>query len=181
MHDSISGRSVTGILHLINQTPFHWHCSKQATVETSTYGSEFVSARTATDQIVDIRLTLQYMGIPIEPFAYIFGDNQSVVTQSTIPHSQLTKRHHLYSYHRVREAVAAGFLRMHHIPGLQNPADVLSKHTGAQQSWPILLYLLFWRGDTNDRSRDKIKRTRKKNPDASLKESEIKDMKTSTE
>ena len=43
-HDMLTGRSVTGILHLINQTPIDWHSKKQATVETATYGSEFVAA-----------------------------------------------------------------------------------------------------------------------------------------
>ena len=41
-HDMLSGRSVTGILHLINKTPFEWYSKKQATVETATYGSEFI-------------------------------------------------------------------------------------------------------------------------------------------
>ena len=43
------------------------HClatKKQATVETATYGSEFVAAKTATEQIMDIRQTLRYLGAP---------------------------------------------------------------------------------------------------------------------
>ena len=31
-HDLITGRSVTGILHLINQTPIDWFTKRQATV-----------------------------------------------------------------------------------------------------------------------------------------------------
>jgi hypothetical protein len=39
-HDIITGRSVTGILHLVvNKTPIDWYSKKQATVETATYGS----------------------------------------------------------------------------------------------------------------------------------------------
>ena len=44
LHDLITGRSVTGILHLINKTPIDWYSKKQATVETATYGSEFIAA-----------------------------------------------------------------------------------------------------------------------------------------
>ena len=40
------GCSVTGIFHLVNQTPIKWYSKKQATVETPTYGSKFVAART---------------------------------------------------------------------------------------------------------------------------------------
>jgi len=45
-HFITSGCSVTGIFHLVNQTPIEWYSKKQATVETATYGSEFVAART---------------------------------------------------------------------------------------------------------------------------------------
>jgi hypothetical protein len=48
---------VTGILHIANQTPIDWFSKKQVTVETATYGSEFVAARTCTEQIMDLRNT----------------------------------------------------------------------------------------------------------------------------
>ncbi len=63
MHDVVSGRSVTGILHLVNKTPLDWYSKKQATVETATYGSEFVAARTCVEQIIDLRTTLRYLGV----------------------------------------------------------------------------------------------------------------------
>jgi hypothetical protein len=55
----ITGRSVTGILHLINQTPFEFFSKRQATVKTATYGSEFVAARIAVEQIIDVRTTMR--------------------------------------------------------------------------------------------------------------------------
>jgi hypothetical protein len=36
IHDTINGRSVTGIWHMINKTPLGWYSKKQATVETAT-------------------------------------------------------------------------------------------------------------------------------------------------
>ena len=48
-HDMITGRSVTGIIHFINQTPIDSFSKKQATCETATYGSEFVAARTCVE------------------------------------------------------------------------------------------------------------------------------------
>ena len=58
MHDALSGKSVTGILHFLNQTPIDWYSKKQNTVETATFGSEIVAACTATEQIIDLRNTL---------------------------------------------------------------------------------------------------------------------------
>jgi hypothetical protein len=148
LHCLATGRSVSGILHMLNKTPADWFSKKQNTVETATYGSEFTVARTAVDQLVDIRLTLRYMGARLEGKAYAFGDNESVVTSGTIPHSKLNKRHNALSYHRVREAVAAKIVAFCHIPGSINPADVLSKHWCNKSVWTMLQALLFWPGDT---------------------------------
>ena len=63
-HDLISGRSVTGILHFFNKTPIDWFTKLQSTVETATFGSEYVAARTCTEQIIDLRLTLQCLKDP---------------------------------------------------------------------------------------------------------------------
>ena len=170
MHDVITGRSVTGILHLLNKTPLDWYSKKQATVETATYGSEFVAARTCVEQIIDLRNTLRYLGVPIRDKSYMFGDNQSVVNSSMQVHAKLHKRHNMLSFHRVREAVASGMVSFQYIPGQINPADILSKHWGYSQVWTRLKALLFWHGDTmailddavtsNDRGVTKFKQDR---------------------
>ena len=61
----------------------------------------------AIEQIMDIRQTLRYLGAPIGAKYFLFGDNRSVVTSATLPHSTLTKRHNILAFHRVREAIAA--------------------------------------------------------------------------
>ena len=80
----------------------------------------------------------------------MFGDNGSVVTSASLPHSPLKKRHHALSYHYTREAIASNAVDFQHIPGEVNPADILSKHWGYSAVWPILQPLLFWEGDTAD-------------------------------
>ena len=93
-HDLATGKAATAVLHFLNQTPIHAYTKRQSTVEPATYGSEFVAARTAVDQIIDIHTTLRYLGVPIRDKSYMFGDNRSVVTSSTIPNSTISKRHH---------------------------------------------------------------------------------------
>ena len=44
-------------------------------MDTATYGSEFVAARTAVERIIDLRLTLRYLGVPLRELDYMFGDN----------------------------------------------------------------------------------------------------------
>ena len=53
----ITGRSMTGILGFVHQLLLEWYSKKQATVETATYGSEFVGS-------VELRNTLRYLGVP---------------------------------------------------------------------------------------------------------------------
>ena len=147
LHDMVTGRSAMGIMHMLNQTPVDFMSKRQDTVETATYGSEYVAARVATEQVMDLRNTLRYFGVPIENRTYMFGDNQSVVTSSTLPHSVLKKRHQLLAYHRVREAIASKILMFYHIAGTENPADVLTKNLGHSQAWPLIKPYLFWAGD----------------------------------
>lgn len=149
-HCMLTGRSVTGIIHMINGTPIDAFSKKQSTVETATYGSEYVAARTCVEQIMDLRSTLRYLGVRIQGRSYMFGDNESVVNSSSRPDSKLHKRHVALSFHRVREAIASNMLSFLHIQGAHNPADILSKHWGYQQVWPLLRTLLFYHGDTAD-------------------------------
>ena len=135
-------------MHLLNATPIDWTSKRQATVETATYGSEFSAARTATEQIIDLRYTLRMMGVPLDGPAWLFGDNEGVIKSSNIPHSTLKKRHNALSFHRVREAVASGVMYFIHIPGKENPSDILTKFLPRAVSWPFVNLLLFWRGET---------------------------------
>jgi hypothetical protein len=156
-HNLITGRSVTGVLHLVNQMPVEWFSKAQSTVETATYGSEFTAARVAVDQIIDLRLTLRYLGVPLKKTSFLFGDNEAVWKSSAFPHSSLKKRHNALSFHRVREAIAAGVIGFFKIDGALNPADVLTKHLGYPTAWPLLKPLLFWRGDTALIASDKVR------------------------
>ena len=147
-HDLVTGRAVTAILHIINGTLTDWYCKRQATVETAMYGSEFVAGRIAVDQIVDVRYTLMYLGVPIRSISFMFGDKKSVITSSTIPNSLLSRSHHISAYHRVREAIGSKYIRFIWKDGKTNPADILSKLWEFPQIWPLLKPLLFWRGET---------------------------------
>jgi hypothetical protein len=80
----------------------------------------------------------------------MFGDNKTVVDSATKIRAKLHKRHTALSFHRVCEAMAAGFIGFHHIPGSHNPADVLTKHWPYACVWSMLQPLLFWQGDTAD-------------------------------
>ena len=71
-------------MHLLNQTPIDSFTKKQPAVETATYGSEFMAARVATEQIMELRTYLRYLGVELTGGTYMFGDNKTVVDSSNI-------------------------------------------------------------------------------------------------
>ena len=91
-HDLSNGKAVTSIIHFINQTPVDWTARKQPTVKSATYGSEFAAARTAIQQITAVRTYLRYLGIPVKGETWLFGDNESVVTSSSMPPTHNSRR-----------------------------------------------------------------------------------------
>ena len=142
-----TGKSLTGGLHFVNKTAVDWYSKKQATLETATYGSEFVAAKTGTEQIMDIRQTLRYLGAPIATKSFLFGDKRSVVTSATLPLSILTKRHNILAFHRVREAIASNLMAFYWIQSAYNLSDMLSKHWDHPTVYPMIMKLLITRGN----------------------------------
>ena len=146
-HCLATGKSLTGCLQFVNKTLVDWYSKKQATVETATYCSEFVAAKTATEQIMDIRQSLRYLGAPIGAKSILFGDNRSVVTSATLPHSALPKRHNILAFHRVWEAISTKLMAFYWIQSAYNLNDMLSKHWDHPTMYPMILKLLITRGN----------------------------------
>ena len=57
----------------------------------------------------------------------LLGDNMAVVLNTTVPSSALKKKHQACNYHKVRESIAAGFIKFAHIKSENNMADLLTK------------------------------------------------------
>ena len=67
------------------------------------------------------------MGIPVEGPTYIYGDNQSVLANTTIPDSTLKKKSQSIAYHFVHEGVARDEWRTSYVNTHDNEADLLTK------------------------------------------------------
>ena len=66
------------------------------------------------------------MGIPCEGSVF-YGDNGSVLCNTTLPDSTLNKKSNSISFHLVREGSAMDEWRTGYINTELNPADLLSK------------------------------------------------------
>jgi hypothetical protein len=131
--NTVTRRSQTGILIYLNMAPIFWFSKKQNTIETSTYSSEFVALKIATEKIISLRYKLRMFGIPIEGPANVFCDNEAVYKNASIAASTLKKKHNSIAYHKVRECVASGILIIFKEDSGSNLADILTKALGKLQ------------------------------------------------
>ena len=59
-------QSHTGYIIFINRAPIIWYSKRQATVESSTFGSEFIALKTCVKHIIALRFKYRMFGIPID-------------------------------------------------------------------------------------------------------------------
>ena len=104
-----------------------WLSMKQNTVETSSFGLEFVAMKIAAELLEGLRCKLRMFGIPLEGPANIFCDNEACVKNTMVPTPMLAKKHNSITYHRVQEAVAARTVRIAKELTATNLADMLTK------------------------------------------------------
>jgi hypothetical protein len=104
--DQLTHRSRTGFIIFLNNAPIYWSSKKPNSCETSNFGSEFVAMKQATEYVRGLRYKLRMMGITVDEPTFVFGDNQSVLANTTNPTSTLKKKSNAIAYHFVREGVA---------------------------------------------------------------------------
>ena len=83
--------------------------------------------RLSFEMIKSMNYKLRMFGIPIDGPARVYGDNKSVVLNSSSPESTLKKKHHSINYHYVRECVAARVGHIFKVDTGDNLADLFTK------------------------------------------------------
>lgn len=141
--DQVTRRSRSGFVVFLNSAPIYWSSKKQGSCETSTYGSELVAMKQAAEYTRGLRYKLRMMGIHVDEPSYIFGDNQSVLANSTKPESMIKKKSNSIAYHYVREGVARDEWRTTYILTHDNVADLMTKPLpSGEKRWKFVRMLL---------------------------------------
>ena len=105
--NTLTRRSRTRYIVLLNSAPIYWFSEKNASVEMSTFGSEFMTMKQATEYLRGLRYTLQMFGIPVDEPALVYGDNQLVLVNSSMPASTPKKKVQAISFHFVHKGCTA--------------------------------------------------------------------------
>ena len=124
---AITRQSRTGYIVYLNKSPIYWTSKKQPSVQTSSFGSEFIAMKECCEYVRGLRYKVRMMGIPCDFPCYIYGDNKSVLVNSSKCTSTLKKKSCSIAYHFVREGVACDEWRVEYIPTDRNIADLLTK------------------------------------------------------
>ena len=123
----LTRRSRTGFIVYLNKAPVYWYSKKQGSCEISTFGSEFVAMRQCCDYIRGLRYKLRMMGIPVNNPAILYGDNQSVLWNTSVPDSTLKKKSAAVAYNYCREGVSRNEWVTKYVPSIENPGDIMTK------------------------------------------------------
>ena len=130
----VTRQSRTGVIIFVNSAPVIWYSKKQNSIETSSFGSEFMALKTGVELLEGLRYKLRMMGVPLEGYCYTFVDNQSVVVNSSSPESTLKKKSNSVAYNYCRAKSAADIHRTDWVGTKFNCSDMLTKvHAGTKR------------------------------------------------
>ena len=125
--DTQTRRSRTGFIVYLQCATIYWFSKKKNSVEGLSFGSEFCAMKQCCEYLRGLRYTLRMMGIPVNSPAYIFGDNQSVLCNTTMPDSTLKEKTNSICYHLIREGAARDEWQTSDVNTHDNEADLLTK------------------------------------------------------
>ena len=132
-HDHITRCSISGLIVFVGSTPVIWQSTRQGRgcFATSTYCAEFMSMRSVDEEAISISYMLRCLRIPVCRPTDLYGDNFGVIQSAEIPEGDLKEKHIAFSYHYVREAIAAKFVNTHLCRSAENFADICTKALGS--------------------------------------------------
>ena len=111
----------------LKNAPIYWTSKKQTSCETSAFGSEFVAMKQTCEYVRGLRYKLRVMGIKVDEPDFIFGENKSVLFNTSSPGSTLKKKLNAIANHFVCEGVVCDEWRTEYVGLDDNVADMLTK------------------------------------------------------
>ncbi|KAL7524051.1 hypothetical protein ACHAWF_000797 [Thalassiosira exigua] len=99
----------------------------------------------AVEYVRGLRYKLRMLGIPVDEPAFVFGDNKSVLANTSVPGSMIKKKMNSLSYHFIREGCARDEWRTAYINTHLNCSDMLTKSlpSGEKRS-SFVKKFLYW-------------------------------------
>ena len=130
-------KSVSGFIIECGNGPISWSSKQQVVVALSSCEAEYIACSHCARQILWLRSLFDELGFPQTHPSPLYCDNQGTVICTHDPQSHSRMKHIDIRAHFIRDAVNDRLIDVHHIPGVENPADLLTKplHRFTHNKW----------------------------------------------
>ena len=125
--DPDDGRSTTGHLFCLGNTPITWCSQKQDIVALSSCEAEFMAATEAAQQAIWLQELLSEVTGGETEKTLILVDNKSAISLAKNPVFHRRSKHIHKRFHFIRECVERNLIDVEHVPGTEQKADILTK------------------------------------------------------
>ncbi|KAD4178302.1 hypothetical protein E3N88_26893 [Mikania micrantha] len=121
------GKGTTGLVFFFDDAPIAWNSQKQPTVALSSCEAEFMAATSAACQAIWLKGLLAEITGRKEEQVVIKVDNKSAIALMKNPVFYGRSKHINTRYHFIRECVENNQVKVEHISGNYQRADILTK------------------------------------------------------
>jgi transposase InsO family protein len=125
-----NARSTAGFAMTVGGGAVMWGSRLQRHVSLSSTESEYTTAAATGCEIMWMRDFLDEIGYDISGPSTLYLDSNSALQVAKNPEHQSTMKHVNRNYHWIRERVADGDIKITHVPGTENVADIFTKPLG---------------------------------------------------
>lgn len=125
-----NARSTAGFVISIGGGAVLWSSRLQRQVSMSSTEAEYTTAAATGTEIMWMREFFDKIGYDISKPSPLYLDNASAIQVAKNPEHQSTMKHVHRSHHWLRERVEEGDIRVQHVPGAENVADIFTKPLG---------------------------------------------------
>ena len=123
-------KSISGYIIYLGSTPIVWRSrSQKGAPATSSCEAEYISLSQCINEILWIISFLKELGFNLPLPIPIYCDNKSAKDLAYNPVHHDRTKHIDISYHRIREFILDGTIRILHVKTQNNPADLFTKCT----------------------------------------------------
>ncbi|CAE7210219.1 GIP [Symbiodinium sp. CCMP2592] len=145
-----SSRSQTGWVIVYGGTPILWRSTRQATTALSTAEAELNAILEGSVALLGVESMLLDIAENITN-KFVGSDSMSALCLSAGTGSWRT-RHLRIKASWLQEALSSGVLQAHHVPGIRQPADLLTKSLAGQRVRDLLRLWMMFEDDDNRRA-----------------------------
>ncbi|XP_056862390.1 uncharacterized mitochondrial protein AtMg00810-like [Raphanus sativus] len=128
--DIDDGKSTSGHIFYLGESPIIWSSTKQELVALSSCEAEFMAATEAAKQAIWLQELLSEVDGTQSELVVIKVDNKSAIALTKNPVFHGRSKHIHRRFHFIRECVENEQIEVEHVPGVDQKADILTKSLG---------------------------------------------------